>query len=94
MSKTFVLIHGTWHGGWAWQDVIRNLSAKGHRAHAPTLAGHGPGATRLGVTHEDCVTSVVSYIQESDLEKVNLVGHSFRRNSSSEGGRRAPGPNR
>jgi hypothetical protein len=33
MSKTFVLIHGAWHGGWAWKDVIRRLSEKGYGAH-------------------------------------------------------------
>jgi len=77
MSKTFVLIHGTWHGGWAWQDVVGYLSAKGHRAHAPTLAGHGPEAERAGITHRDCVASVVTYIQERKLVDVILVGHSF-----------------
>jgi pimeloyl-ACP methyl ester carboxylesterase len=77
MSKTFVLIHGSWHGGWAWNDVIRELSAKGHRACAPTLPGHGPGAMRPGVTHQDCVGAVVASIQEHRLEDVILVGHSF-----------------
>ena len=77
MSKTFVLIHGSWHGGWAWQDVIRYLSEKGHRAHAPTLSGHGPGVTRVGIAHQDCVASVVTYIQRQGLEDVILVGHSF-----------------
>jgi pimeloyl-ACP methyl ester carboxylesterase len=77
MSKPFVLIHGTWHGGWAWKEVIDHLSAKGHRAYAPTLAGHGPGKTRSGVTHDDCVNSVVSFIQEGGLDNVILVGHSF-----------------
>ena len=77
MSKTFVLIHGTWHGGWAWQGVVDYLSQKGHRSHAPTLAGHGPGATRSGITHEHCVNSVVSYIVENGLDRVDLVGHSF-----------------
>jgi len=77
MSKTFVLIHGTWHGGWAWKEDIGHLSAKGHRAYAPTLAGHGPGANRVGITHRDCVTSVVTYIEEHQLEDVVLVGHSF-----------------
>ena len=77
MSKTFVLIHGSWHGGRAWKAVIRRLSEKGYDAHAPTLAGHGPGATPLGVTHADCVSSVVAYIQEHRLEDVILVGHSF-----------------
>ena len=77
MSKTFVLIHGSWHGGWAWQDVIRHLSENGHRVHAPTLPGHGPAVTRLGVTHQDCVSSVGAYIQRRGLEDVILVGHSF-----------------
>ncbi len=77
MSKTFVLIHGTWHGGWAWQGVIRHLEARGHRAYAPTLAGHGPGDERIGITHQDCVDSVVSYIRQHDLQDVILVGHSF-----------------
>lgn len=77
MSKTFVLIHGSWHGGWAWKDVIRRLSEKGYGAHAPTLAGHGPGVTRLGITHQECVASVVTYFQQHGLEDVILVGHSF-----------------
>ena len=77
MNKTFVMIHGSWHGGWAWQGVEHQLSNKGHRAQAPTLPGHGPGAMRLGVAHQDCVRSVVSHIQEHRLENVILVGHSF-----------------
>ena len=77
MSKTFVLIHGTRHGGWAWQDVVHCLASKGHSAHAPTLAGDGPGATRLGVSHQDCVASVVNYIREHRLSDIVLVGHSF-----------------
>jgi pimeloyl-ACP methyl ester carboxylesterase len=76
-TKTFVLIHGTWHGGWAWQDVINHVSRKGHVAHAPTLAGHGPGATRLGITHQHCVDSVVECIRHYKLQDVVLVGHSF-----------------
>src|SRR5690242_5548647 len=77
MSKTFVLIHGSWQGGWAWNAVIHELSERGHCAHAPTLAGHGPGANRLGITHQDCVFSVVDYIKRHGLEDVVLVGHSF-----------------
>jgi len=75
MTKTFVLIHGSWHGGWAWQAVVRHLEAKGHRAYAPTLPGHEPGADRAGLTHQDYVDTVVSYIKQHDLHDVNLVGH-------------------
>jgi pimeloyl-ACP methyl ester carboxylesterase len=77
MGKTFVLIHGSWCGGWTWQAVMRQLEDRGHRAHAPTLTGHGPAAERVGITHRDCVNAVVSYIREHDLHEVILVGHSF-----------------
>src|SRR5215468_2005921 len=77
MPTPFVLVHGSWHGGWAWDAVGRHLAARGHVAHAPTLPGHGPGATRLGITHQDCVNAVVAYIQGHDLEGITLVGHSF-----------------
>lgn len=77
MGKTFVLIHGSWHGGWAWQGVVRHLEEQGHRAYAPTLAGHGPAAERMNITHEDCVESVVAFIKQYDLQEVILVGHSF-----------------
>jgi pimeloyl-ACP methyl ester carboxylesterase len=77
MSKAFLMIHGSWHGGWAWQEVVYRLSKKGHRAEAPTLPGHGPGAKRVGITHQDCVRAVVAHIHQHSLENVVLVGHSF-----------------
>ena len=77
MNKLFVLIQGSWHGGWAWDEVVRRLSKGGHLAHAPTLPGHGPGEIRAGITHEKFVDAVVTYIQRHRLEQVTLVGHSF-----------------
>ena len=77
MSKTFVMIHGSWHCGWAWQPVMRRLAEKGHVTHAPTLPGHGPQAARHGVRHQDCVSAVIAYIRERCLEDITLVGHSF-----------------
>ena len=29
-SKTYVLVHGAWHGGWCWRAVADALRAKGH----------------------------------------------------------------
>ena len=77
MSQTFLLIHGSWHGGWAWDMVVRELATRGYHAHAPTLSGHGPGANRMGITHRDCTEDVVAYIQRHRLQDIILVGHSF-----------------
>ena len=77
MSKTFVMIHGSWHCGWTWQGVMRHLAEKGHVSHAPTLPGHGPRAARHGIRHQDCVSAVAAYIHERCLEDITLVGHSF-----------------
>jgi pimeloyl-ACP methyl ester carboxylesterase len=77
MTETFVLVHGSWHGGWAWDGVRSHLEDGGHRTVAPTLAGHGPGAERSGVHHADCVESVVRAVEADGAADVVLVGHSF-----------------
>ena len=30
-QRTFVLVHGAWHGGWCWRRVADRLAAAGHR---------------------------------------------------------------
>ena len=39
--KTFVLVHGAWHGGWCWRRVSDLLEKQGHKVFAPTLTGLG-----------------------------------------------------
>jgi pimeloyl-ACP methyl ester carboxylesterase len=75
--STFVLVHGSWHDGSAWNSVIKHLHTKGHEALAPTVAGHGKTAVKGGVDHAKCVQSVVDYIVAHDLSDSVLVGHSF-----------------
>jgi len=72
----FVLVHGSWHDGAAWQGVIRDLESMGHRAFAPTVAGSGKGASR-NVTHAQCTESIVDFINAKSLSNFVLVGHSF-----------------
>ena len=38
---TFVLVHGSCHGGWCWKKLIPHLNRKGHDVYAPTLTGLG-----------------------------------------------------
>lgn len=73
---TFLLVHGSWHDGSAWDDVSSHLRESGHEAYAPTLAGHGTGVDK-DVDHADCVDSVVTFAEENGLDDFVLVGHSF-----------------
>lgn len=74
--STYVLIHGSWHDGDLWRPVAEALRADGHEVHSPTVAGHGKGVDKA-VDHDDCVRSVVSYLDEHDLTDVVLLGHSW-----------------
>src|SRR5262245_25362047 len=39
--KTFVLVHGAYHGGWCWRRVSDLLEQKGHKVFVLTLTGLG-----------------------------------------------------
>ena len=76
---TFVLVHGTWHGGWVWQDVANRLRAMGHRVYTPTCTGCGE---RLHLTGPDVglethITDIAQVLEFEDLDNIVLVGHSF-----------------
>lgn len=75
MGKHFVLIHGAWHGGWAWEEVIRSLAEAGHTAEAPTLPGHNPGDDRSNITFESYVAKINEVLWKQP-NPVILVGHS------------------
>jgi pimeloyl-ACP methyl ester carboxylesterase len=74
--STFVLVHGAWHDGSAFQAVIKHLEAKGHDCFAPTIKGHGKGVNK-NVNHAECTQSIVDYIVDKDLTDIVLLGHSF-----------------
>jgi pimeloyl-ACP methyl ester carboxylesterase len=77
--KTFVLVHGGWHGGWCYRRVADRLTKAGHRVFTPTLTGVGERAHLMSAsinlrTH---VTDVVNVIKWEDLSDVVLLGHSY-----------------
>ena len=76
--SNFVLIHGSFHGGWCWASVARRLRAIGHHVHTPTLSGcaehfHHASASVGLETH---VRDVVDLLFYEDLRDVVLVVHS------------------
>ena len=36
-SRGLILVHGAWHGGWCWDEVVKGLAQKGYVAIAPAL---------------------------------------------------------
>lgn len=79
IGVTYVLVHGAWHGGWAWQRVEPLLRQAGHEVHAPTLTGVSDRAHLLhaSVGLSTHIQDVVALIEAYDLSDVVLVGHSY-----------------
>ena len=76
---TFVLVHGAWHGGWCWRDVVPFLTAAGHTVYTPTMTGLGD-RWHLSDPSIDLslhITDIVNTIDFEDLDNIVLVGHSY-----------------
>jgi pimeloyl-ACP methyl ester carboxylesterase len=78
-SKTFVLVHGAWHGGWCWCRVADRLRASGHIVFTPTLTGLGERAHLLhpNIDLSLHVADVLGLIKCERLNNIVLVGHSY-----------------
>jgi pimeloyl-ACP methyl ester carboxylesterase len=78
-AKTFLLVHGAWHGGWCWRRVADLLTARGHRVFTPTLTGLGERSHLMngGIKLATHVTDVVNVIRWEGLRDIVLCGHSY-----------------
>lgn len=68
-----LLIPGLWLDGSAWDAVVPEIEARGHRAVPLTLPGQGDG--REGATYDDQVGAVIDAVDAAD-GAVAVVGHS------------------
>ncbi|MEU0404783.1 alpha/beta hydrolase family protein [Streptomyces sp. NPDC006197] len=69
---TYVLVHGAWHGPWAWDRIVPLLHAAGARALTPNLGT--PGDHGL---HDDARTVLAALDAVPADDDVVLVGHSY-----------------
>jgi len=78
-ARTFVLVHGAWHGGWCWRAVADRLRAAGHVVFTPTQTGLGERQHLLAKSNtlDVFIEDIVNVIRMEQLEDVVLVGHSF-----------------
>ena len=68
-----VLIAGLWLDGSAWDDVLPELEALGHRGIAVTLPGQGDGTA--SATYDDQAAAVVAAVDAAEGQPF-VVGHS------------------
>jgi len=73
---TYVLVHGSWHGGWCWDKVVPLLVKKGHFVFAPDLPGHGKDQTPISKITLQSYVDLICGLLDSQKEPVRLVGHS------------------
>ena len=76
---TFVLVHGSCHGGGCWKKVTPILSKNGYNAYTPTLTGLGD---RIHLVTRDVglythILDIIQVFKYEDLDEVILVGHSY-----------------
>ena len=68
---TFVLVHGAWHGPWAWDRTVEPLHAAGARTLTPDLSAPGDHGLH---DHARTVVAALDSVAEDDIV---LVGHSY-----------------
>ncbi len=75
---TFVLVHGSFQGGWIWKPTAEALRRQGHAVYAPTLDGCGERSRliRPGITIAAQAREVADMMFYEDLRDVALVGTS------------------
>jgi pimeloyl-ACP methyl ester carboxylesterase len=76
VPRTFVLIHGGWHGAWCWEHVAPLLRAAGHAVIAPDLPSMGSDRTDAATVSLASWTRFVVDLVAQQPERVLLVGHS------------------
>jgi pimeloyl-ACP methyl ester carboxylesterase len=75
---TYVLLHGSFQGGWIWQPVGKLLAAAGHVVYRPTLDGcaERKGGVRREITLATHGIEIADLLFYEELHDVVLVGTS------------------
>jgi pimeloyl-ACP methyl ester carboxylesterase len=78
-AKTYLLVHGSGHGGWCWEPVAILLRQMGHVVYAPSLTGLGDRyhlrSPQVNLnTHIEDLTDLIDI---EDLHDIIIVAHSY-----------------
>ena len=68
----FVLIHGAWHGSWAWKNVSSKLSEKNFKVSCPNLTGLGERKHLISNQ-----ITIDTFIKDVEMMKINYLNPTF-----------------
>jgi pimeloyl-ACP methyl ester carboxylesterase len=71
-----VLVHGAYHGGWCWEQLVPLLEERGHRILAPDLPGMGDDVSPGYVPTLDEWAEFLAELVAAQPSRPILVGHS------------------
>lgn len=91
ISKTFVVVHGSWQAPWAWGNVESQLIKAGQKVVVIELPAHGDDTTLPINTSLDIYRDKVIAAIDKMKGKVILVGHSLGGMIISEIAEKIPG---
>lgn len=76
---TYVLVHGSCHGGWCWKKLTPLLRKNGHVVYTPTLTGLGERShlVNKSIGLDTHILDIVQVLEYEDLNEVILLGHSY-----------------
>jgi pimeloyl-ACP methyl ester carboxylesterase len=82
-APVVILVHGAWHGAWAWEEIVSRLSAEGIRSVALDLPSKGRDTSALGDLRDDAETvrAAIAAVGAPAL----VVAHSYAGLPVSEG---------
>ncbi|MGE5354775.1 MAG: alpha/beta fold hydrolase [Deltaproteobacteria bacterium] len=76
-DKTYILVHGAWHGAWCWYKVVPEMTKKGFKAIAIDLPGHGKDTIKAETVTFKMYVEKLKQVANSINGQVILVGHSM-----------------
>ena len=74
-----VLVHGAWHGAWAWIDVVPLLTQNGFQVSVLDLSGLGANYHRqsLEIGMHIHARDVLNHLFFNDIDNAMVVAHSY-----------------
>ncbi len=78
--KNIVFIHGAYHAGWCWENLIKLLPNDQFLCHPLDLPGQGKNkiaTPKNKVTTQDYINYVLDYVKKNNFKDVIFVSHSL-----------------